>query len=120
MDFFFPREAFLVLKGIEDAGGYHDRLLARYVEDIHALHASTPDLDRAEFLRLELARRGGWVGVSEEANRLPYWASRHSSIVFRVGEEERRLEVRVLITWGERWYITHLSEFRTNASTPAR
>lgn len=111
MDFFFPREAFLVLKGIADPGGYYDRLLARYVADIHALHAGTADLDRAEYVRLEIARRGGWVTAGEEANRLPYWASRHSSIVYRVGDQERRLEVRVLITWGERWYITHLSEF---------
>lgn len=111
MDFFFPREAFLVLKGMADPGQYYDRLLARYLQDIHTLHADTPRLDEAEYVRLELIRRGGWVGVGEEGNRLPYWVSRHSRIVYRVGSEERTLEVRVLITWGQRWYITHLSEF---------
>ena len=112
MDFFFPREAFLELKGIADSGRYWDRLMGRYVRDVHDLHENTPDLDQAEFVRLDIVRRGGWVAVREEGNRLPYWASRHAAIYYRVGEEERRMEVRVLITWGERWYIIHLSEFR--------
>ncbi len=85
---------------------------ATYLQDIHDRHENTPDLDRAEFVRLDLRRRGGWVAVREEGNRLPYWASRHAGIIYRVGEEERRMEVRVLITWGERWYVAHLSEFR--------
>jgi hypothetical protein len=111
LGFFFPREAFLEVKGIADAGAYWDRLFARYLEDVHTLHATTPDLDRAEYLGLDLVRRGGWVAVREEGNRLPYWASRHAFIRYRVGAEERRMEVRVLITWGERWFVIHLSEF---------
>jgi hypothetical protein len=111
MDFFFPSEAFDIVKAIPDPMAYYRRLLARYLQDIHDLHQSTPDLDRAQFVRLDLVRRGGWVAVREEGNRLPYWASRHSAIVYRVDDQERRLEVRVLITWGERWYVIHLSEF---------
>src|SRR5687768_5150958 len=38
MDFFFPRDAFLVLKGIGNPGAYHDRLVATYRRDIHELH----------------------------------------------------------------------------------
>ncbi|MEM9188479.1 MAG: hypothetical protein AAGF12_04860 [Myxococcota bacterium] len=111
-DFYFPREAFLEVKGIEDPGGYWDRLWRRYEADIRELHESLPDLEEAEFERFDLVRRGGWVEVREEGNRLPYWVSRHSFIYYKVGEEERRLEVRVLITWGNEWYITHLNEFR--------
>lgn len=111
VDFYLPREAFLELKGIADPGGYWDRLFPRYVRDIHALHRVLPDLDRAEFVRFELVRRGGWVQLREEGNSLPYHVSRHSWIHYRVGEEERRLEVRVLITWGNEWYVTHLCEF---------
>ncbi len=110
-DFYMPREAFLELKGIADPGGYWDRLFPRYLRDIHALHEALPDLDRAEFIRFELVRRGGWVGLRDEGNRLPYHVSRHSWIHYRVGDEERRLEVRVLITWGDRWYLSHLCEF---------
>ena len=68
--------------------------------------------DDRSFGRRAIGSRGGWVAVREEGNALPYWSSRHASIVYRVGEEERRTEVRVLITWGERWYVAHLSEFR--------
>jgi hypothetical protein len=111
VDFYLPRETFLELKGIADPGGYWDRLFPRYIRDIRALHQILPDIDRAEFLRFELVPRGGWVRLREEGNSLPYHVSRHSWIHYRVGEEVRRLEVRVLITWGNEWYITHLCEF---------
>ncbi len=110
-DFFFPREAFAVVKAIADPDGYWKRLHGRYVRDIHALHAELGDLSDAEFQRLEIIRRGGWVQVGEEGNALPYWVARHNRLYYRVGGEERSFEVRVVITWGDRWYITHLSEF---------
>jgi len=110
-DFFFPRDAFVVLKAIANPGAYWDRLFRRYEQDIHTLHARTPDLARGTFDRLEIVRRGGWTRVREEANALPYWVSRHSWLHYRVGAQDRRLEVRVLITWDDRWYVTHLSEF---------
>jgi hypothetical protein len=110
-DFFFPREAFSRVKAMREADAYWRRLFARYEADIHALHASTPDLARAEFVRLEIVRRGGWVLPGEEGNALPYHAARHNLLHYRVDGAERTLEVRVLITWGDRWYVTHLSEF---------
>ena len=94
-----------------DPGRYYDRLLKRFERDIHVLHRETKDLDRAQFDHLELVKRGGWVSVGEEGNRLPYWASRHSFLHYRVGDSARKLELRVLITWGTRWYVIHLSEF---------
>jgi hypothetical protein len=108
---FFPRPAFLRVKDIADPGRYYDQLHRRFEHDIHALHAATADLDRATFERLELVTRGGFVGVRQEGNRLPYWASRHCWLHYRVGHEHRRLQVRVLITWDDRWYVIHLSEF---------
>jgi hypothetical protein len=109
---FFPRDAFLLVKGIADPARYYDELRKRFDRDIHALHQGTAALDRAIFDHFELARRGGFVPVGQEANRLPYWASRHSFIHYRVGRELRRIEVRVLITWDDRWYVIHLSEFK--------
>ncbi len=110
-DFFFPRDAFVLVKAMAKPERYYDRLRARFEQDIHTLHATTQDLDRASFERLELTRRGGWVKVGEEGNRLPYWAARHAFLHYRVGNELRKLEVRVLITWDDRWYVIHLSEF---------
>jgi hypothetical protein len=112
MGFFFPREAFLKVKAMAKPERYYDRLRKRFEKDIHTLHQQTPDLDRAVFERLQLVRRGGWVEVGEEGNRLPYWASRHSWLHYRVGDAKRKIELRVLITWGQRWYVIHLSEFK--------
>jgi hypothetical protein len=112
-DSFLSREAFRLIKGVTDPDALWDRLFRTYERDIHALHAQLgADASRAEFVRFEMSRRRGWVGVREEANRLPYWAQRHNWIVYRVGTEERRFEVRTMIAWNERWFITHLSEFR--------
>lgn len=105
-DFFFPLEPFLVLKGIADPARYWNVLWGHYERDIHALHEEIPET--ATFERFVMTRRGGWVERRQEANALPYWASRHDWISYRVGQEERRFEVRTLINWGPRWYVTHL------------
>ena len=110
-DSFFPREAFLLVKDMATAGRYYDQLRRRFDADIHALHKQFPGIEHAEFDRFELAQRGGFVTPHQEGNRLPYWASRHSHIYFRIGKARQTLEVRVLITWGDHWYVIHLSEF---------
>jgi hypothetical protein len=116
---FFPRAAFLLVKDIPDPGKYYDRLKRRFEQDIHALHASLKDPASARFERFELANRGGFVRVHEEGNRLPYWAARHSFIHYRAAGKSERLEVRVLITWDDRWYVIHLDEFRSGVAVQA-
>lgn len=112
-DVFFPRDPFLSIKNIRDPGRYYDRLRKRFDQDIHTLHKETPDLQRAVFVRFQLAHRGGYVAVREEGNRLPYWASRHSRVFYRVDGELRSFEVRVLIAWSGAWYVIHLNEFHS-------
>lgn len=116
-DVFFPRPAFLLVKDTRDPGKYYDRLKRRFEQDVHALHASLADPASAQFERFELANRGGFVRVHEEGNRLPYWASRHSFIHFRMRGQAQRLEVRVLISWDDHWYVIHLNEFRSSVTT---
>jgi len=110
-DVFFPREPFLRIKDMAEPGSYYDRLRARFEHDVHALHASTPDLDRAVFGSLTLGHRGGYVRVHDEGNHLPYWAARHCRLNYSVGKQQRSLEVRVVIAWEQLWYVIHLSEF---------
>ena len=109
---FFPRAAFLMVKDIRDPGAYFDQLHARFASDIHTLHKRLPGLGHAQFERFELARRGGFVAVGEEGNRLPYWASRHSVLHYTSEGARHQFEVRVLITWDDEWYVIHLNEFR--------
>lgn len=106
-DFFFPQAPFRVLKGIADPDRYWRVLFRHYERDIHALHEELPE--GAVFDRFVMTRRGGWVERRQEANALPYWASRHDWVYYRVGERERRFEIRTLINWGPRWYVTHLT-----------
>jgi hypothetical protein len=108
---FFPREAFLLVKDIPDPGGYYDQLHRRFIADIHALHQKLPNLADARFDRFELARRGAFMRVHEEGNRLPYWAARHSVLHYTARGATQQLEVRVLITWDDEWYVIHLNEF---------
>ena len=111
--FFLPRDVFRAVKGIAEPDRLYDRIIRLYERDIHAIHEQLgDDRERAEYVRFEFSRRRGWVGLREESNRLPYWAQRHNHIVYRVGDEERRFEVRTMIAWDDEWFITHLSEFR--------
>jgi hypothetical protein len=107
---FFPRAAFLLVKAMPNPGRYYDKLYARFEQDVHALHKSIAR--DAQFERFELAKRGGYVKPGEEGNHLPYWAARHCFLHYREHGEAKKLELRVLITWQERWYLIHLSEFR--------
>ncbi len=105
-ELFFPRDPFLILKGIADPGRYWGILMSHYERDIHELSQAIPH--DATFDRFVLSRRGGWVTRGEEANALPYWACRHSFVYYRAGDREQRFEIRTLINWGPRWYVTHL------------
>lgn len=83
-------------------------LWRHYERDIAALHETLPSLAEGRFSRFLMSRRGGWVARRQEANALPYWACRHSFVYYRAGEREHRFEIRTLINWGPRWYVTHL------------
>lgn len=110
---FMSREVFRQIKGVADPDRFYDRMLGLFHRDVHALHESLgEDAARATFDRLELSRRRGWVEVRQESNRLPYWAQRHNWLYYKVGDEERRFEVRTMNAWDDEWYVTHLSEFR--------
>jgi hypothetical protein len=108
---FFPREPFLQVKSMANPGRYYDRLRKRFEQDIHTLHAARPGIEHATFERFEMSKRTSYVQPNEEGNRLGYWAARHSWLYYRLGEKVERIEVRVMITWAEHWYVIHLSEF---------
>jgi hypothetical protein len=108
---FFPRPAFLLVKAIRDPGRYWDQLHTRFARDIHTLHRALAVAEDLQYDHVELAIRGGFVHAGEEGNRLPYWASRHSVLHYREHGRPRHFELRVMITWDDRWYLIHLSEF---------
>lgn len=116
-ELFLSREAFALIKAISDPNTLYDRIFRAYEEDIHELHArlleeSGGDLSTVSFVGFRFTGRRAWVRLREETNRLPYWAQRHSWLDYRAGGRDRSIEVRTMIAWGDRWFITHLNEFR--------
>lgn len=109
--FFLPRDPFLAIKDMRGAAGYFATLVRAYRRDIATLRAERPELSRAEFRRFVPARSCTWMAVGREANRLPYWSCYRSRIEYSVGARAASLEVRVMIHWGDRWYVTHLLPF---------
>ncbi len=106
--FFLPREPFLAIKDMSGAAGYFATLLRWYRRDIEAERAQRRDWTGARFEGFELSRACTWMTIGREANRLPYWSCYRSSLRVAVGRQTRRVEVRVMIHWGDRWYATHL------------
>lgn len=104
---FFPQLAFRRVKAASAPDRIHRRLVREFEEDIHHLHQQVPANAVLVGFR---PRRCSWTRRGEEANALPYWSCRHNHIRYRVGERERRVELRTLINWGPRWYVTHLAQ----------
>jgi len=109
LPFFFPADAFRLVKGIKDPDRYYKRLVRIYLDDVRAMRRTLRHPEQVELLDFQLSRRGKWMERGREANALPYWTSYKSKVVVRDGERELVLPVRVMITWDERWYVTHLT-----------
>lgn len=109
-DFFFPREAFDLVKDLPVPERYHRKLVRWYREDIIKAH---PRFKRGEwrFEKLEMGRCK-WKETGTEGNKVPYWSCRGNFVTATDGIRKRRFEIRVLINWGKKWYVTHLGPIR--------
>jgi hypothetical protein len=108
----FPREPFNILKDIKDPEKYWKQLHKAYAKDVHKLHESRSSWDGATFVRFERGSAPKWVKPGEEGNKIGYYRSFHGKLVYSVAGAESSMEVRVVITWQGKWYITHLSKFK--------
>lgn len=109
LPFFFPREVFAHLKAIKDPDRYHQRLVKVYDEDILELRKGLRDPDNVSFVGFRLGRQKRWMARGKEGNAYPYWANYKAQITVKDGDKERDLPMRVMINWGEQWYVTHLT-----------
>ena len=106
--FFLPREPFLAIKDMSGAAGYFATLVRWFRRDLLTERARRRDWTGARFESFELSRACTWMSIGREANRLPYWSCYRSALRVSVGGRSERVEVRVMIHWGDRWYATHL------------
>lgn len=110
LDFFFPAAAFDLVKDLPIPGRYHRKLLGWYREDIAREH---PRFARDDWQVVELKLgRCRWQEPHTEGNIVPYWSCRKNVLEATDGERTRRMEIHVLINWGQAWYVTHLGPIR--------
>lgn len=111
-DFFFPREPFIPLKDVADAGRYFDQLLAQYHRDIHRLHSERKSWDGATFLSFTVGTTPRWVKPGEEWNKIGYYRTFHGQLRYEIDGKPRAIDVHTIITWQGLLYVTHLLAFK--------
>ena len=111
-DFFFPKAPFIPLKDVADPGRYFDQLLATYHRDVAALHAERKDWTGVAFVSFDLGTPPTWVAPGKEYNKIGYFRTFGGKLRYRVGDKTKEINVSTIISWGGRWYVTHLSPIR--------
>jgi hypothetical protein len=111
---FFPSAAYQQVKSINDpTSDWHDRLIAEFETDIHALHRTLgADAAKASFTGLTVPDQAVWVTPGQEYNKLPYWRVYGSRLDYSVGGVAHSLPVSSLISWRGQWYVVHLGVIR--------
>ncbi len=109
LPFFFPQDAFRRLKTIKEPDRYFSRLTKVYKEDVAAMRKTLKHPDEVEFVSFELGRQRSWIEVGKEGNAFPYWAVYKSILTVKDGQRLVPLQMRVMIHWGDQWYVTHLT-----------
>jgi hypothetical protein len=110
--FWFPKEPFLPLKDVKGPDKYWDTLHGSYVEDIHALHRKRKSWEGAIFTSFTVGSAPKWVKPGEEANKIGYYRSFRGMIAYAIEGHAAEIEVRTMITWQGRWFVTHLRKVK--------
>jgi hypothetical protein len=114
--FFFPLEAYEVVKSIkEPAKDWRQRLYRAFVRNVHEYHRKLgADAAGTRLARLDLdERRVKWMKPGSEGNALGYHRVTRSKLVLVDGAgKERTFELTSLISWRGEWYVVHLHGFK--------
>lgn len=108
---FFPKGAYLQLKAIEGASGdYSERLFHDYALDIDAAHALLGANARsAQLVRVEVPPSyAHWIPPDVCYNRVGYWETPNSRVIYRENGRLRSFGIASLISWRGVWYVVHL------------
>jgi hypothetical protein len=113
--FFFPVEAYEVVKGIEKpAADWKARLWALFVRDVKRYHdALGPDPDKAKLVGFEPSANAKWMKPGAEGNLIGYHRmTRNKLLVTAADGKQHKLEITSLISWRGEWYVVHLNGFK--------
>jgi hypothetical protein len=108
-DFFFPEQPFLKVKDIKKPGAYWKRLYKTYQKEIHQTHRRNKKfLKDGEFVSFKLGSKPKWIKPGKESNKIGYFRTFNGKIEYQSKGKTRHLGVRVIISWQNHWFITHL------------
>lgn len=110
--FWFPKEPFIPLKDVKGPDKYWEQLHRTFAGDIHKLHKKRKSWDGVVFEKFEIGSKPKWVKPGEEANKIGYHRSFSGHLFYTADGKSDSFEVRTVITWQGRWFITHLSKFK--------
>jgi hypothetical protein len=108
-DILFPRDGWLATRDAADPGKeWEKHVAAPFRRSVHASARHHAEIDRAQFVSLELGhvvvqstpRRHGW--------KRPLWTVKGSRLTFLVDGHTRTLSVREMTAWRGAWYVTRL------------
>jgi hypothetical protein len=106
-DILFPRDGWLATRDAADPGKeWEKRVAAPFRKSVHAHARHHEQVDRAQFVSLELGhvvvqstpRRHGW--------KKPLWTVKGSRLTFLVAGHTRTLSIREMTAWRGAWYVT--------------
>jgi hypothetical protein len=112
MPFFFPLSAYAQVKAIANpSADWHQRLVAHYARDIHALHAKLgPNAAHAQFEGADVPMaRARWVDPNEEYNRIGYYRVYGTKLRGTLDGAPVVVDVTSLISWRGEWFVVHLT-----------
>jgi hypothetical protein len=115
MPFFFPLGAYVQVKDVGNpAADWKHRLVAAFVQDIHALHTRIADSRmRPRLVALDVPDgRARWVEPGEEYNKIGYFRVFGSKLRYELDGAAYTFEVKSLISWRGDWYVVHLSAIK--------
>lgn len=106
---FFPETAYIQLKSLyNDRSDWTYRLMAHFALDIQAVHNLLgPAAASARLVSVNLGP-ARWIPPGACANRLGYWNSLNSRVVYSSGGTIRSFGIAALDGWRGEWYIIHL------------
>jgi hypothetical protein len=108
---FFPEAAYVQVKAIADAqADYQARLIGGFQADISAAHALLGGGARgARLIAVRVpAGYAHWVAPDTCYNRIGYWETPNSRMVYRENGRTRSFGIASLISWRGIWYVVHL------------
>jgi hypothetical protein len=116
---FFPEGAYRQVKAIYDPNAdWVSRLVGEYTLDIGAAHALLGRGARTDRLLVVEVPRGyaHWVAPGACYNRVGYWETPNSRVVYRAGSQTRSFGIASMISWRGVWYVVHLGSVLRSGS----